>query len=110
VLFFPCARIVYCLSLAKCEPSAVGVLIFVFLIISRMHVRLSSLCVNSEPVFAGSGNRSVSYFMYVSSTLCSQYICILLVIPVPGACVMCVSVSYAIPKEILTAGHIHPNS
>jgi len=61
VLFFPCAGIVYCLSSPKCELSAVGVLIFVFLIISRMHVRLSSLCVNSEPVFAGSGNRSDSF-------------------------------------------------
>jgi len=48
VLFFPCARIVYSLSLPKCKPSVVGVLIFVFLIISRMHVRLSTLCVTAS--------------------------------------------------------------
>jgi len=45
VLFFPFARIVYSLSLPKCKPSVVGLLIFVFLIISRMHVRLSTLCI-----------------------------------------------------------------
>jgi len=45
VLFFPFARVFYSLSLPKCKPSVVGVLIFVFLIISRMHVRLSVLCV-----------------------------------------------------------------
>jgi len=45
VLFFSCARIVYSFSLPKCKPSVVGVLIFLFLIISRMHVRLNTLCV-----------------------------------------------------------------
>jgi len=48
VLFFSCARIVYSLSLPKCKPIVVGVLIFVFLIIPRTHVRLNTLCVTAS--------------------------------------------------------------
>ena len=45
MLFFPCPRIVYSLSFPNCKPSAVGVLIFLFLIISCMHVMLGTMCV-----------------------------------------------------------------
>jgi len=65
---------------------------------------------NSEPVFAGSGNHSFSNFMYVPWTLCSQYIAILLVIPVLGACALCAPVAYAAPQEILTTELSRPDS
>ena len=43
-----CERIVYSFSLPKCKPSVVGVLIFLSLTISRMYVRLGTLCVTAS--------------------------------------------------------------
>jgi len=90
------------LSLPKCKPSVVGVLIFLFLISAQLTV---SVCLLAQGIILFPISCT-----YPERCAHNIYVCISLVIPVPGACVLCVSVAYATPQEILTAELGRPDS